>query len=111
MLVLSTELELKRIINEREYNALARLPDPSRHVIMQQRISFIWAKRYYCVVRYDAPTKAKGITVLYVQLRGDGDEQMETSAIVPPFLNEGGTAKDVTQDKGYSSHTLSLKTK
>jgi len=71
-------IELKRIITEREYNEYLKFRDPSRGVIKQMRISFVWETQSFNIHTYIEPVE--GICILHCQ--SDPSEEIR----VPPFI-------------------------
>jgi hypothetical protein len=110
------QLQLKRLLTRREYESLTRLFDTSRWPVRQQRETFLWDHRYFCVTRYTSPSQLAGLTLLEVQLRGDDEEHAAAAGdagggnadkfSLPPFLS---IVREVTGEPAYSCHQLSMK--
>ena len=109
------QLQLKRLLTRREYEARKRRADPERQVVTQRRASFLFENRYYSVTRYTSPPALAGLAVLYCQLRGDDEDEEGDIAqegappkiALPPFLSIG---REVTDQRAFSCHQLSRKT-
>jgi len=94
------EIEVKRIISLREYNAMIKSRDLSRHIIKQTRISFLWQTQSFVVHIYNAPIE--DVFLLYCQTEGDGD------VIFPPFLDiDRPVTKTAEDEEKYGAYSIS----
>ena len=96
------EVELKRIISQREYKVSTRQADSRRRKVYQTRTSFLWKNRFYEVSVYRRP--CDGLAVLNVQVASESSG--DTIPIPPGF----DVVREVTDDFKYSSYYLSLRT-
>mmetsp|Transcript_7286 Transcript_7286/g.10886 ORF Transcript_7286/g.10886 Transcript_7286/m.10886 type:complete len:422 (-) Transcript_7286:53-1318(-) len=94
------EIEVKRIISVREYNAAIKTADPTRRVIKQTRISFLWQTQSFVVHIYNAPVN--NICLLYCQVEGDGEVEL------PPFLDVDRVLDGPEDEWKYGSYGISL---
>ena len=77
------DIELKRIINRREYHMYRENADPARHIVGQKRITFHHESAYFSVNCYTAPKSYRGLAVLYVQ--SDVNRNPANPAAPSPF--------------------------
>lgn len=103
------EIESKRIISRREYNASLKIRDTGRHIIRQTRICFLWDLQSFNVHVYREP--AEGTCILHCQLNSsDGDDSGddgEAEMRLPPFLKV--ERKLTPNDTQYGGHQISIK--
>ena len=104
-------IEKKRIITKREYMSLFHNRDPARHVVRQQRISFLWEVQSFTIHAYREPVS--DLCLLHAQVkatphagRGDGG-----GVALPPFLevDETPLADAEGEDQKHSAYYISLK--
>lgn len=96
--------EQKRILTAREYSiAVKQRTDPSRYVVRQRRISFMWNQTYYEIVEYLTPEP--GLCLLHVQ---DDGSQVTGPPTVPDWISLG---EECTHSALTSAYYLSLKDK
>mmetsp|Transcript_22758 Transcript_22758/g.31863 ORF Transcript_22758/g.31863 Transcript_22758/m.31863 type:complete len:413 (-) Transcript_22758:1439-2677(-) len=76
-------MEIKRIISKREYNTMYRSRDLSRHIVRQQRISFLYNSQSFSIHAYEEPTS--DVCILHAQVETVGGEHGIVD--LPPFLN------------------------
>ena len=65
------QIEVKRIIAPREYNAAYKTRDENRHVVKQRRISFLCS---FNVHLYQEPLNVKNLGIVHVQQQEDSDD-------------------------------------
>lgn len=94
------EIEVKRIISIREYNAAIKTADTNRRVIQQTRISFLWQTQSFVVHIYNAPVN--DVCLLYCQVEGDSPVEL------PPFLDVDRVLDGAEDDWKYGSYGISL---
>ena len=95
-------VEKKRIISSREYTSSLRQRDVTRHVIRQQRISFLYKLQSFTIHIYEEPVS--DVCILHAQIQGDDECKVE----LPPFLNvERRLGKEDTEQ--YGAFGISLK--
>jgi hypothetical protein len=96
-------IELKRIISAREYTAAYKSRDISRHIVKQQRISFLYEQQSFTVHVYEAPSP--GLCILHAQVESKQDETPVVK--LPDFLDVERQLGP--EDEGtYGSYALSL---
>ena len=108
------EIEIKRIISEREYRLCCKNRDLGRHVVRQQRISFIWREQSFNCHIYNSPIT--GLCILHCQSSATSTPHPKYSGVrIPPFLKvereldmKDKTNGDATM---YGAHGISLKQK
>lgn len=95
-------MHLKRILSAREYSyAVRHRNDPTRDVIKQQRICFLYNNQSFQVHVYKEPSSMAGQAVLQVQASGDKSETIS----FPSFL----TIEREILDESVSAYNVSLK--
>lgn len=101
-------IEKKRIITKREYHSLFHNRDASRHVVRQQRISFLWNVQSFTVHAYREPVA--DLCILHAQVRATNDGHGDGVAL-PPFLEVETTplTDSEGEDRKYSAYHISLK--
>ena len=100
------QIEVKRIITAREYNAAYRNRDTSRHIVIQRRISFLWEMQSFNVIVYKEPVDK--LCLVHVQqssVEGEDDSGINTSIDMPDFLQ---VERILEGDKEYGAHHISL---
>ncbi|TYZ66416.1 hypothetical protein PybrP1_001312 [[Pythium] brassicae (nom. inval.)] len=95
-------VHLKRILSAREYSyAVRHRNDPTREVIKQQRICFLYNNQSFQVHVYKEPGSMAGQAVLQVQASGDKSETIS----FPSFL---AIEREIL-DESVSAYNVSLK--
>mmetsp|Transcript_7644 Transcript_7644/g.14428 ORF Transcript_7644/g.14428 Transcript_7644/m.14428 type:complete len:471 (+) Transcript_7644:172-1584(+) len=116
------KIEVKRIITQREYNAAYKTRDVNRHVVRQQRISFIWNMQSFNVHIYMEPAHVENLCIVHVQqpqkLANLAKESKEQDNMVdngndladmPSFLKvDRKLGSDKQDDTLYSAFSISL---
>lgn len=97
------EVEVKRIITPREYNAAYKTRDPARHVVNQKRITFLWATQSFNIHIYKEPID--DLCILHVQSSVGSD-----TCEVPEFLSVNRLLGEKEEDKQYGAFFLSMRT-
>ena len=105
------KIELKRIISSREYEWMKNLyADPSRHVVVQRRYTFLWEQKAFAIHRYLQPKAKKELCILHCQASQSptaGTSSTSTSdPTFPPFLKVGDP---VGEEGRYSAYHISLR--
>lgn len=101
-------IEKKRIITQREYTSLFRNRDVARHIVRQQRISFLWNVQSFTVHVYREPVA--DLCLLHAQVR-ETNAGCDAGVALPPFLEAECvplTGSD-WEDRKYSAYHISLK--
>lgn len=93
-------LELKRLLNKREYFDLLLQKDPDRVTISKTRHSFLYKDQYMELDEYDSPHRGLRLLEFYC------DKTRDVSKLLPPWLE---IVEEVTDDKQYSMHKLAIK--
>jgi predicted ATPase len=110
-------IEVKRIITQREYNAAYKTRDLNRHVVKQNRISFIWNMQSFNVHIYMEPVHVKDLCVVHVQQqqqqqsmdRDENNTQVVHTVEMPSFLKVDRKLEDSKQDNNlYGAFSISL---
>lgn len=95
--------ETKRIISAREYNASYRSRDLSRHIVRQERISFLYKLQSFTIHVYETPSP--GLCILHAQVESTNDETPVVD--LPDFLDIDRLLEQ--NDKStYGSYALSV---
>ena len=97
-------IELKRIISAREYSAAYKSRDLSRHIVRQNRISFLYEQQSFTVHMYETP--AEGLCILHAQVESKADEEPEVK--LPDFLDVERQLGGEEDEKKYGSYALSV---
>lgn len=102
--VVSNQNERKRIISPREYGNYTLMRDSQRHVVIQERISFLYHQQSFCIHQYLAPVS--GLCILHAQVEAERKQSVD----LPPFLEierklEHNNKQDEEQ---YGAYSLSL---
>lgn len=119
------QIEVKRIITQREYYAAYKTRDMNRHVVKQKRISFIWNMQSFNVHIYMEPVHVENLCIVHVQqqqiMSNSGENEANNSnqddfshAIatieMPSFLKVDRKLLSGKQDdKLYSAFSISLR--
>ena len=90
-------IELERMISEKEFNLLLETRDPARNTIYKQRTCFVWNGQYFELDYFVSPKK--GLWLLEAEIESDDDQ-----VVTPPFIN---IEKEVTDDDSYSNSEIS----
>jgi hypothetical protein len=105
-------IEQKRIISAREYSAAYKSRDLSRHIVRQERISFLFELQSFTIHVYENPSP--GLCILHAQVESTHDEAPVVK--LPGFLDVerqlgakdegkfGSYALSVIDDGGEESH-------
>jgi len=91
-------IEVKRIITQREYSAAFKTRDPSRHVVRQKRISFIWNMQSFAVHIYQEPVDVENLCIVHVQQQS-GEDEGSGEVELPDFLTVERKLVDDEEDK------------
>ena len=96
--------ETKRIISAREYNTSYRSRDLTRHIVIQERISFLYKLQSFTIHVYETPSP--GLCILHAQVESSDDE---TPPVVdlPDFLDIDRLLEPEDESK-YGSYALSV---
>ena len=70
-----TKIEIKRIITGREYSAGLKTRDLSRHIVRQERLSFIYKQQSFNIHVYKKPIA--GVSILHLQGVAGGEKKVE----------------------------------
>lgn len=98
------QFETKRIISAREYNASFRSRDLSRHIVRQERISFLYKLQSFTIHVYQTPSP--GVCVLHAQVESTDDD--ETPVVeIPDFLDIDRRLRQ-SDESTYGSYALSV---
>uniref|UniRef100_A0A7S2W782 NadR/Ttd14 AAA domain-containing protein n=1 Tax=Eucampia antarctica TaxID=49252 RepID=A0A7S2W782_9STRA len=109
-------IEVKRIINAREYASAFKTRDLTRHVVRQQRISFLWNMQSFNIHIYNEPDT--GLCILHAQVnesRSDNKQNKETDNTfdllvdMPSFLHVERRITSLKEDnEKYGAFNISL---
>jgi predicted ATPase len=119
-------IEQKRIITAREYAASYKSRDSSRHVILQQRISFLYKLQSFTVhvssrpsgkrqfggslnvppQVYETPKAAEGLCILHAQV--ESTELVAPEVELPPFLDMERRLEGPQDEHDYGAYSLSI---
>lgn len=98
-------VEKKRIMNGREYASCLKQRDLSRHVVRQQRISFLYLHQSFNIHVYEEPIKDLWILHAQVETANEGELQVD----LPPFLEVVRRIKNTKEDDcKYGAFAVSL---
>ncbi len=103
------QVEMKRIITAREYNAAYKTRDESRHIVRQTRIGFIWKMQSFNIHIFKEPVK--DLYICHAQsANGDGNTDGEKVVVeLPPFLNVERRLENNEDDvKQFGTFNISL---
>ena len=95
--------ETKRIISAREYNASYRSRDLSRHIVRQERISFLYKLQSFTIHSYDTPSS--GLCILHAQVETNDNEDPVVD--LPDFLDIDRLLGQ-NDESTYGSYALSV---
>ncbi|KAL7555218.1 hypothetical protein ACHAWF_018963 [Thalassiosira exigua] len=99
-------IEKKRIITKREYNSLFNNRDRSRHIVRQQRVSFLWNIQSFTIHAYREPVS--DICILHAQVQST--DEGEGVVAIPPFLEvDKKLMTHSEEDEQYGAYHISLK--
>jgi hypothetical protein len=98
------EIEQKRIISGREYAASLKSRDVSRHIIRQQRISFLYKLQSFTIHLYESP--CPGLCIVHAQVESTSDEAPVVD--LPEFLDVERQLEGQADEIVYGSFALSL---
>jgi len=93
-------VELKRLINRREYFDLLLQRDPATQTICKKRYSFLYENQYYELDQFVSPHKGLYLLEFY------GEKERDVSKMLPKFFRYEG---EVTNNKDYSMYKLAAK--
>jgi predicted ATPase len=103
-------IETKRILTSRDYGyAVAQRADPTRHVVVQRRLTFIWRDQSFQIHQYTSPHHVAGLAVLHcnaIEHAAGADSKGAAKLELPPFLDVGAKLED---DGPKSAFMISLK--
>ncbi len=101
-------IEKKRIITRREYSSLFNNRDKSRHVVRQQRISFLWNIQSFNVHVYQEPVS--DVCILHAQVKSTPDTPVNEGEVeIPPFLDVDRRISNSEEDAKFGAYNISLK--
>jgi len=95
--------ETKRIISAREYNASYRSRDLSRHIVKQERISFLYKLQSFTIHMYETPSP--GLCILHAQV--ENSDNADPVVDLPDFLNIDRLLGQ-KDESTYGSYALSV---
>jgi predicted ATPase len=99
-------IERKRIISRREYLASFHARDPSRHVVVQRRWSFLYHHQSFTLHIYQHPNP--GLCILHAQVEATTEEGA-VEVELPPFLHVDRRIENTPQDdEAYGAYSLSI---
>ncbi|KAH7479653.1 hypothetical protein PRIC1_008807 [Phytophthora ramorum] len=97
-------VHLKRVLSAREYSyAVRHRSDPSRNVIKQQRMCFLYENQSFQIHVYKEPADVAGLAVLHVQASCENDQDI----VMPAFLDIEKEVPD--SDETMSAYNVSKK--
>mmetsp|Transcript_20667 Transcript_20667/g.31380 ORF Transcript_20667/g.31380 Transcript_20667/m.31380 type:complete len:440 (-) Transcript_20667:76-1395(-) len=104
------QIEVKRIINRREFNAAYKTRDPARNVVKQTRINFISNMQSFATHIYKEPDHVKGLCICHVQTAADEgvDGGEDGKVVMPEFLDVERLLTDKKEDTKYGAFHISL---
>ena len=97
------EFETKRIISAREYNSCYRSRDMSRHIVRQERISFLYKLQSFTIHVYKTPSP--GLCILHAQVESSDNESSVVD--LPDFLHIDRQLEQ-NDESTYGSYALSV---
>jgi hypothetical protein len=97
-------IELKRIITAREYSAAYKSRDVARHIVRQERISFLYEHQSFTVHVYETP--ALGLCILHAQVETTHD--VSPAVNLPCFLDVDRQLVGPADESKYGSYALSV---
>jgi hypothetical protein len=97
-------VEVKRMITAREYRASFNARDHSRHIIRQERISFLYEHQSFTIHMFDNPLY--GLCILHAQVEtSDNDDSV---VMLPHFLDVDRRLLGRDDEQRYGSYALSV---
>jgi len=100
-------IEQKRIISRREYTSSFKQRDPSRHIVRQRRVSFLYNYQSFNIHIYQEPVHVKDLCILHAQVDATGEGEVQVD--LPPFLNVERRLETTPEDnKRYGAFGISL---
>jgi hypothetical protein len=100
-------IEQKRIISQREYAAARLTRDPSRNVVSQRRISFLYQYQSFNIHVYEQPIS--NLSILHAQVEASKDGESDPPVQLPPFLNVERRIMNTKQDEElYGAFHISI---
>ncbi|TDH72840.1 uncharacterized protein CCR75_008299 [Bremia lactucae] len=97
-------VHLKRVLSARDYSyAVRHRCDPTRHVIKQQRMCFLYENQSFQIHVYKEPGNLAGLAILHVQASCKNDQDI----LLPAFLNIKKELPDT--DETISAYNVSKK--
>mmetsp|Transcript_8456 Transcript_8456/g.13998 ORF Transcript_8456/g.13998 Transcript_8456/m.13998 type:complete len:413 (+) Transcript_8456:183-1421(+) len=98
-------VEKKRIISSREYASSLKQRDLERHIVQQQRISFLYHHQSFVIHCYDEPISDLCILHAQVETANEGELQVD----LPPFLEVERRLKNIKEDDAkFGAFAISL---
>ncbi len=102
------QVEVKRIISQREYTAAYKTRDMTRNVVKQTRITFLWNMQSFTIHIYKEPEHVKDLCLCHVQTAADiegNDDEVD----MPDFLDVGRRLTDCKDDnQSFGAFNISL---
>jgi predicted ATPase len=95
--------ETKRIISGREYNASYKSRDPSRYIVRQERISFLYKSQSFTIHVFEQPSP--GLCILHAQVESNDNETPMVE--LPEFLDIDRPLGE-NDETVYGSYALSV---
>lgn len=95
--LLGQRVELKRLVNRREYYDLLLQRDPATQTIHKKRYSFLFQDIYYELDQYINPHRGLYLLELYAE------KERNLDGLLPDFLE---VEREVTHDKEFSMYHL-----
>lgn len=95
------QIEVKRIITQREYNAAYKTRDLNRHVVKQKRISFIWNMQSFNVHIYMEPVHVENLCIVHVQQQ---EQEVMSGEDVPMTKHTQHATQDCTNSSNIDNH-------
>lgn len=95
------EVEVKRIITPREYISAYKTRDLSRHIVKQQRITFLWATQSFNVHIYKEPID--DLCILHVQ------SPVGSKCEIPSFLPGSRLLSDREDEQRFGAFFISVR--
>lgn len=104
------QIEVKRIINYREYKAAYKTRDTARNIVKQTRINFISNMQSFAIHIYNEPDHVNGLCICHVQTVEDvgADEGEDGKVVMPEFLDVDRLITEKKEDTKYGAFHISL---
>eukprot|EP00934_Nitzschia_sp_Nitz4_P002213 Nitzschia sp. Nitz4//scaffold376_size14603//8852//10148//NITZ4_008921-RA/size14603-augustus-gene-0.17-mRNA-1//-1//CDS//3329549661//2213//frame0 len=99
-------VEHKRIITAREYSASYKSRDTSRHIILQERISFLYNLQSFTIHVFQTPQASEGLCILHAQVECSPNEEPEV--MLPPFLEIDRRLQGPQDESDFGAYSLSI---